>query len=80
MDDQGTVFMLFGLICVVLGGVFAVRKDLAEKYMRHSRKAFIWRKMLGEERAVVAMQKVFAPFTILIGAVMGVIGYWMRGT
>ncbi len=42
-------------------------QTLAVKYVKTSPKAYVWRKLLGEERAIWTVQRVFAPFAMLVG-------------
>jgi hypothetical protein len=38
--------------------------------VRKSPKAYLWRKLLGEQRAIAAVRYVFAPLTVFIGVAM----------
>jgi hypothetical protein len=40
------------------------------RYVRKSPKAYLWRKLLGEQRAIAAVRYVFAPLTVFIGVGM----------
>ena len=38
--------------------------------VQKSPKGWIWRKILGEERAVIAMKRVFGPIAMVLGVIM----------
>ncbi|NCS72097.1 MAG: hypothetical protein GW775_02420 [Candidatus Magasanikbacteria bacterium] len=62
---------------LLLGGVniFWATKSLidpkfAKKYMAKSPKAWVWKKIVGEERALKVLRIVFAPIGIVVGIIL----------
>lgn len=57
-----------------LSFIFKFKKDpsFAEKYVKNSPKAYIWRKMFGEEKALKLIHTVFIPigFVLSIGFIL----------
>ncbi|RME51981.1 MAG: hypothetical protein D6795_07310 [Deltaproteobacteria bacterium] len=67
MDSQNIVFCLFGLMTIGLGLVATLHQGFAEWYVLRSGKGRLWGRILGEERAVKAMRRVFGPLAVIVG-------------
>jgi hypothetical protein len=77
---------MYGLVLILVGAVnlyYAIRffKDpvFAENYIRKSPKAFLWKKLFGEEKAVKLTKRVFAPIGILLGIALVLVGFLLLG-
>jgi len=69
MERDRMVVGLIGLVMSGLGMAAVLIPGFAEWYVRSSGKGRLWARMLGEERAVVAMRSVFGPLTLVLGLV-----------
>jgi hypothetical protein len=69
MESDGMMVELIGLVMSGLGMAAVFIPGFAEWYVRSSGKGRLWARMLGEERAIVAMRSVFGPLTLVIGLV-----------
>ena len=62
-------------IFIILAGVanlyyalkFIRDPQFAENYIKKSPKAFIWKKLFGEEKAIKITRNIFAPIGLLLG-------------
>ncbi len=63
-----------GIFSLVMAIRFIVDKNFGERYIRESPKAFIWRKMFGEEKAYKMTKTIFAPLGIVISTGMIAMG------
>jgi len=63
-----------GIFSLVMAIRFIVDRNFGEKYIRESPKAFIWRKLFGEDRAYKMTKTIFAPLGIVISAGMIIVG------
>lgn len=63
----GIVLILVGVVNLYYATKFLKDPKFAEDYIRKSHKAFIWRKIFGEEKAIKITKSVFAPIGILFG-------------
>jgi len=70
-------FNIYALLIIVVGSIniyYCIRnlKDqkFAEKYIRNSHKAFLLRKIFGEEKAIHIIRKIFVPLGIIIGVLL----------
>lgn len=68
------ILILIGLMPLGFGIFALMNAKFAENYARNSPKAWLWRKLLGVEGAVVAVRRVFAPLAVVIGVVIVVFG------
>ncbi len=73
--------MIEGLIVVAIGAVnagigYKLATDAAfrEEYIKKSPKAWLWRKLFGEERAIKLLHRVFAPLACVIGIALIALG------
>ena len=66
--------LLFYAVAIIAAGIFSlvmairflVDKSFGEKYITESPKAFIWRKMFGEEKAYKLTKRIFAPLGVVV--------------
>ncbi len=70
MSSQILLLLFIGLLNLGLGATGTFNQAVAVKYVKTSPKAYLWRKLLGEERAIWAVQRVFAPFAMFLGVVV----------
>lgn len=73
MTTESIFLLVGGVFGVVLGATATFNQEFAVRYVRTSPKAWLWRKMLGEERATRAVQRVFGPLGIAFGLALIVI-------
>jgi len=66
MENERMVVGLIGLVMSGLGMAAVLIPGSAEWYVRSSGKGRLWARILGEERAVVAMRSVFGPLTLVL--------------
>ncbi len=59
--------MVTAIVSIGLGSAATFNAAFATGYVRKSPKAYIWRKALGERRAIAAMRSIFGPLAVLIG-------------
>jgi len=59
-----------GLVNLGGGAMATFKEGFASNYVRKSRKAWLLRKALGEDRAVAATRRVFGPLGMVLGAAM----------
>jgi len=78
MSANFLILFLAGVVGVVLGALMTFSHSFATQYVRHSPKAWIWRKLLGEERAVRAMQSFFGPLGLSVGVGILAVAVWMQ--
>ena len=67
MTIEGVALIIGGVLAVFLGYLAVFQEGFAETYFNRSVKGRIWKKILGEERAVGAMKRVFGPLGIVLG-------------
>ena len=58
--------LFIGVLDLVIS-VSLLNKKVVEKYVKYSPKAWIWRKIFGEEKAVKVLKNIFAPIGIIFG-------------
>lgn len=63
----GILLILVGVVNLYYATKFLKDPQFAESYIKKSPKAFIWRTLFGEEKAVKITKRVFAPIGILLG-------------
>lgn len=63
----GLLFILVGAVNLYYATKFLRDQQFAEKYIKTNPKAFIWKKMFGEEKALKIIKNVFAPIGLLLG-------------
>ena len=78
MSANFLILILAGIVGMVLGALMTFNHSFAIQYVRHSPKAWIWRKLLGEDRAVRAMQSFFGPLAICVGIGMIAVAVWLQ--
>jgi hypothetical protein len=77
MTTDILIIVAVGIGMVTMGALATFKEGFATNYVRSSAKAWIWRKMLGEERAVTAVQRVFGPIAIGLGITFMAIAIWL---
>lgn len=65
-----------GIFSLIMAIRFIVDKNFGERYIRESPKAFIWRKIFGEEKAYKMTKTIFAPLGIVISTGMLIMGVY----
>ena len=70
MTTDTILLLIGGLVSAGFGAFATFSPTFATRYVQTSPKAWIWRKMLGPDRAVVAVQRVFGPLGIVLGIIM----------
>jgi hypothetical protein len=70
--------MVAAIVSIGLGATATFNAAFAAGYVRKSPKAYIWRKVLGEPRAIVAVRYGFGPLTVLIG--IGLLAFSLLAT
>ena len=68
-----TEVMFYSILMIVVGIFnlsitirFFVSKTFGEEYIRKSPKAWLWRKIFGEEKAYQMTKKIFAPLGMIM--------------
>lgn len=72
MNLNALLLVIAGTVSAALGGWATFDQEFATRYVRTSPKAWLWRKMLGEARATVAVRRVFGPLAMVLG--LGIAG------
>jgi len=67
MTLEGVALLIGGVFGVFMGYLAVFQEGFAETYINRSVKGRIWKKILGEERAVGAMKRIFGPLGIILG-------------
>ncbi len=70
----GILLLGVGVLDLYLSVRFIRDKQFAENYVKKSPKAWLWRKLLGEERALKLTRKVFAPIGVAVGVILVLMG------
>jgi hypothetical protein len=73
----GLLFALVGIFNIYLSSKFLIDKKFAENYTKKSPKAALWRKLLGEEKALKLIKNIFAPLGIIMGIIFIVGGLYI---
>ena len=63
----GPLFILVGAVNLYYAIKFLRDPQFAENYIKKSPKAFIWKKLFGEEKAIKITRNIFAPIGLLLG-------------
>jgi len=71
------ILILIGIINLYFAIRFIINPEYGQDYIKNSPKAFIWRKLLGEEKAYSITRKIFVPIGIILGAVLILIGLYL---
>ncbi len=74
MEREVLAIFVGGIIGITLGSFSTFKKGFAEGYVRNTGRGFIWKKLLGEEHAIIAVRKVFGPLALVIGVALIVWG------
>ncbi len=74
-------YSLLILLAGVINFYYATKaikdKKFLENYVKKSPKAFIWRKIFGEDKAANIIRKFFAPLGICIGIILIILGIYL---
>lgn len=68
------LFIALGVLNILLTSLVMFRKGFAEKYVTTSPKAWLWRKLFGETRAVRIIKHILAPLGFLLGMILFLFG------
>lgn len=75
--NEAFIMIAVGAISAGMGATVTFNEAFATRYVRTSPKAWLWRKLLGEARATVAVRRVFGPIGMLLGTALAVFGLVM---
>lgn len=70
------LLILIGIFDLVIALRFLVDKEFGEQYIRESPKAYLWRKIFGEENAYKITKSIFVPLGILLGFAVVILGVY----
>lgn len=71
---QNIILIVVGIINLSLMIKIVRDPKFAYNYVKNSPKAFLWRKLFGEERALIIVKKIFVPIGFIIGVCLVVFG------
>lgn len=71
---QKILLVLIGIVCLILSLRFYFSPVFATDFIKNSPKAWLWRKLFGEERALKITKYVFVPIGIIIGVIIIIFG------
>jgi len=63
----GILLILVGAVNIYYATKFLTDPSFASNYVKKSPKAYIWRKMFGEEKSIKIIRRLFAPLGIILG-------------
>ncbi len=72
---QKIVLIIIGVVCLFLSLIFYFNPAFASNYIKNSPKAWLWRKLFGEEKALKITKYVFVPIGIIIGIIIIIFGF-----
>jgi hypothetical protein len=70
------IIIAVGIYSLVMAIRFITDKNFGERYIRESPKAFIWRRIFGEEKAYKMTKKIFAPLGIAVSTGIIIMGIY----
>ncbi len=70
MSTDTILLLIASLVSAGFGAFATFSPTFAQRYVETSPKAWLWRKMLGPERAVIAVRRFFGPLGIVVGLTM----------
>jgi len=73
---EGIIWIVVGLVAIYFPVRFLRDDQFARSYIQNSPKAFLWRKIFGEEKALKITKTIFAPLGILLGIALIVFGIY----
>ena len=78
---MGFIFILVGVVMLFIFIKIVRDQKFAEEYAKKSPKAWLWRKIFGEDRAVKVIRKFFGPIGIFAGFIFLIFGiyFWLNG-
>lgn len=68
------LFIALGVVNIFLTSMVMFRKGFVEKYVATSPKAWLWRKLFGETKAVKILKRVLAPLGFFLGMILFLFG------
>jgi hypothetical protein len=71
---DGLILILIGCFNIYLTRKLIKNPQFVENYTKTSPKAFIWRKIFGEEKAIKIIKTVLAPIGLFLGICVVLIG------
>lgn len=71
---EALILILIGCANIYLTRKLIKDQKFTENYVKTSPKAFIWRKMFGEEKAVKIIKNILAPIGLVLGICAILIG------
>lgn len=67
--------IIIGIVDIVLTSMLMFKKGFAENYVEKSPKAYIWRKMFGQEKAIKIIENYLAPIGFILGIALIIFGF-----
>ncbi|MCC2630437.1 MAG: hypothetical protein K0S38_246 [Candidatus Paceibacter sp.] len=71
---KSIILIIIGIFDILLVLRITSNDEFAKRYIQ-SPKALIWRKFLGEEKALILIKKIFAPIGIIVGVGLVILGF-----
>ena len=75
---ENIIFITIGIIDLILVIKIKINPEFAANYVKNSPKAYLWRKIFGEEKALRVIKNIFVPIGFIFGIVLiglGIMGY-----
>ena len=69
------VLIIIGIVDIVLTSMLMFKKGFAENYVEKSPKAYIWRKIFGQEKALKIIKNYLAPIAFVFGVILIFLGF-----
>jgi len=73
---ESIILIIAGFVNFALALAIITLKDFGKKYVATSPKAYIWRKIFGEDRAYEIIKKYFGPAGLVIGVIFMILGVY----
>lgn len=74
---EGIIIILVGVFYLTLNYKFRKDRSFGSNYVKNNPKAYIWRKMFGEEKALRLIRTVFIPMGFLISVGFIIYGLYL---
>ena len=73
------VLLLFavGAFGIYNASRFYLKPEYAREYVKNNRKAYIWRKIFGEEKAIKYIWGIFAPVGLLLSVLLVLVAIYL---
>ena len=77
MNNEGALLILLGLFTTYQAGRILVDSKYAAQYTQKSYKAWLWRKLFGEDKAAKIIRTFFAPIGVALGLGFTIVGVYL---